>query len=66
MDGYENLRQGILKLAVKDYKSALKSDNRGKKISLERFFRSEWGQFLSNDMGEEIIKMCRRKVRHDK
>lgn len=66
MDGYENLRQGILKLAVKDYKSALKNDNRGKKISLERFFRSEWGQFLSNYMGEEIIKICRRSVGRDK
>ena len=66
MDGYERLRQGILKLAVKDYKSALKNGNKGKKTRLERFFRSEWGQLLGNDMGEEIIKQCRRSVRRDK
>ena len=60
---YDNLKLGILKQAVIDYKKALKRRDSGKPPtaiynvkSLEKFFLSDWGQFLSENGGEFIIE----------
>ena len=67
-EGYQRLRAEIIRVAVEDYKAALRKSSRiGKKCSkeaeLERFFLSGWGQTLSGDNGQYIIDMCRKDHR---
>ena len=70
-DGAGYLRQAILEQAIHDYIVALRSRAKGEccRFSigrLEDFFLSEYGQFLSDWHGEEIIAMCKRRVgEHD-
>lgn len=60
---YDRLRLSVVLLAMEDYKSALANDNQGEIKSLERFFLSDWGQFLSNDHGDYIIACGRKSVK---
>ena len=65
MEAYERLRAEIVRSAVFDYKKALrKSDRIGticeEQAKLERWFLSQWGQFLSGDNGEYIMEQCRK------
>lgn len=55
-DGYLNLRIAIINQAVDDWKKG----NRQKKADLERWFLSDWGQFISGDMGEIIVEKLRK------
>lgn len=74
---YTKLALAIVHQAVIDYRNALRSAKRqiqidgiisnltdGKLRELERFFRSEWCQWLVNDeiSGDEIIKRVRDSV----
>ncbi|MGN0180397.1 MAG: hypothetical protein ACI4DY_13320 [Monoglobaceae bacterium] len=77
-DAYNNLRIGIIKQAVRDYENALKKLERyrrsknplpeamreyiDKARSFERFFLSEWGQLLSSNRGQDIIKNAQNEV----
>ena len=66
-DGASALAVEILKLAVRDYEAALKAQANGHPrpytiSGLEEFFLSEYGQFLSNNHGEDIIRKCRDRV----
>ena len=66
-DGAGRLRQAILELAIRDYQCALKCRARGEQARhsvkrLEEFFLSEYGQFLSDGHGEDIIRRCRKQV----
>lgn len=68
MEAYERLRTEIVRVAVADYKAALRrSDREGRKcdkeIALERFFLGGWGQALSGDNGQYIIDRCREDFR---
>jgi len=70
MDPYQNLANAIIILAVKDYKVALKRykkfpddvDNIRSVEELEKFFLSEWFQFLSNLDGEQLMLDVERMV----
>lgn len=62
-EGYQALRVAILRQAIKDYKRALKQKNAGQIKRLERFFLSEWGELLSNNNGDVIIKNCKEKIK---
>ena len=62
-DGYTNVRVGILQRAIKDYKRALRREDKGTEKHLERWFLSEWGQFLSGNTGEKIIIKARKEVK---
>jgi len=53
---YDNLRGAILSRAIRDYKIALRHKDPAGIASLERFFRSDYGQLLSGDNGEYIIE----------
>jgi len=53
------LATAILKQAVDDYISAAKTDNQIEIERLEKFFLSDWGQTLSFDHGEYIVRHCR-------
>lgn len=66
-DGAGRLRQAILELAIRDYLCALKCRANGTQARhsvkrLEEFFLSEYGQFLSDGHGEDIINRCRKEV----
>jgi hypothetical protein len=66
-DGASHLRAGILCQAVRDYEDALKCRAKGEYARhsiarLEEFFLGEYGQFLSNGHGEDIIRKCRDRV----
>jgi hypothetical protein len=58
----KGLAIGILNRAVKDYQYALRKGNTEKAERLERWFLSDWAQFLSDDMGEIIIEKSRNGV----
>lgn len=62
-EGLENIRIAILQQAVDDYITALIYDEGANASSLERFFRSAWGELLSNYHGDYIICECKRRAR---
>lgn len=51
--GAENLRVAIVVSAINDYRN---SESASKKASLKKWFLSDWGQLLSGNLGECIIK----------
>lgn len=59
---YKALADGILAQGIKDYTYALKRDDERVKRECESFFLSDWGQMLSEGMGEHIIKRVRELV----
>lgn len=64
-DNYIELYAAIVKQAMTDYKAALKDDGKRamkKRKECEKFFLSAYGQMLSANNGERIIKMCREEV----
>lgn len=63
MDGYEKLAEAIILHAAKDYRKALKHDERGRKREIERFFRSEYFTVLTNISGEMLIRKLRAEVK---
>ena len=63
MNGYEKLAEAIILQAVKDYRKALKHDERGRKREIERFFRSEYFTVLTNISGEMLIQKLRAEVK---
>ena len=63
MNGYEKLAEAIILQAVKDYRKALKHDERGRKREIERFFRSEYFTVLTNISGEMMIQKLRAEVK---
>lgn len=64
LDPYENLANGIILQAVDDYRKALKKlekNNRNREAeaeaeSIEKFFRSQWYEMLTNIEGEYLIR----------
>lgn len=63
MVGYEKLAEAIILQAVKDYRKALKHDERGRKREIESFFRSEYFTVLTNISGEMLIRKLRAEVK---
>lgn len=61
-EGFENLRIAILRQAVTDYEKALTDCDKEEIEKLEQFFKSEWGEFLSDEHGDYIIAECKRRV----
>lgn len=65
-NNYEYLMIAIVQQAAKDYRTALKRQNKKQVVRLEKWFVGDWAQLLSNDMGEIIIKKCRSQVGESK
>ena len=63
MNGYKELANAIILQASKDYRKALKYDERGRKREIEKFFRSEWFAILTNISGEMLIQKLRAEVK---
>lgn len=63
MDGYKELANAIILQAAKDYRKALKYDERGRKREIEKFFRSEWFAILTSISGEMLIHKLRAEVK---
>ena len=71
MDSYQALANAVIELAVKDYKKALKQhyrfpnskDYADEVSKLERFFRSDWYEMLTDLDGEYLMAGVRRMVR---
>ena len=58
MSGYREMANGIVLLAVKDYRSA---EHPAIRASIERVFRSRWFQELSGLDGEKLTADLRRE-----
>lgn len=59
IDGYYRLANAIVLQAVNEYREALRQDDtaaKWKKISLRRFFRSDWYKLLTNVDGELLME----------
>lgn len=52
----------ILQQAVKDYQTALMKKDTDKAAYFEQWFRDDWAQLISGDMGEIIIQKCRNRA----
>ena len=71
--GYENLANGIIVQACKDYRDALKKLKRNPKHreslfvkkDVEEFFRSDWFDVLTTLDGEMVIKKIREEIKYD-
>lgn len=68
---YAELAGAVVRMAMSDYKAALKSKStKPKRIAkireLERFFLSDYGQALSLGRGQELIDLCRKEVAAEK
>lgn len=70
MNGYQVLANAIILQAAKDYRDALErlryspDDKSAKhdKLSIEKFFRSDWFCILSNLNGELLLKKLKEEV----
>ena len=67
---YQNLANGIILLAVKDYRTALRKLKKRPKYGpaqdikneVERFFRSDWYRELTSVDGNVLIKKLQAEV----
>ena len=59
---YRLLADAVILQAVKDYRKALKRDNRAVKRECCRFFRSQWFKELTNIDGELLISKIKSEV----
>lgn len=57
----ETLANGIIVQACKDYRTALKLDDKQSIAEIERFFRSEWYKMLTSIDGEYLIAKLRKE-----
>lgn len=67
IDGAHNLRVAILETAMRDYKTALRSKMTGcysrySVDAMEHWFLSPYGQWLSEEHGQDIIDRCQRDM----
>ncbi len=53
---YENLTNAIIFQAVKDYRTAVRRENKYEQEHLEKFFKSEYFKILSRIDGEKLIQ----------
>lgn len=60
------LANAIILTAVKDYRSALRTENKKNLASIRRFFRSDYFSTISNLDGEVLIKKLDEEVKNDK
>lgn len=56
-----DLANGIIVQACKDYRAALKLDDKQSIAEIERFFRSEWYKMLTSIDGEYLIAKLRKE-----
>jgi hypothetical protein len=69
IDGYQLLANAIVLQAVNEYREALRQNDtaaKWKKISLQRFFRSDWYKLLTNVDGEMLMERLTEEVNNDR
>lgn len=64
-DGIYNLTNAIVLQACKDYRTALKWDDRATIREIERFFRSEWYKMLTTIDGEFLIDKLKKEYKNE-
>lgn len=68
IDGYQLLANAIVLQAVNEYREALRQNDtaaKWKKISLRRFFRSDWFKLLTNIDGGLLMERLKKEVNND-
>lgn len=66
-NGIDDLANAIVLKAAFDYRNAHKRLRKGNNAALyrineiEKFFNSEWGDFLSNGMAKEILRRLQKE-----
>ena len=63
IDPYENLANGIILLAVSDYRQAMKRGHQEMQTSIERFFRSSWFGELTTIPSEMLISRLKEEAK---
>ena len=69
IDGYQLLANAIILQAANEYREVLRQDDtaaKWKKISLRRFFRSDWYKLLTNVDGELLMERLTEEVNNDR
>lgn len=57
-EGLHRLRRVLLQDAIWRYRTAYKNGNQAQMYAEKRWLLSNWGQALSGNQGEEIIRLC--------
>ena len=63
IDPYEKLANGIILLAVSDYRQAMKRGHQEMQTSIERFFRSDWFGELTTIPSEMLISRLKEEAK---
>lgn len=69
IDGYQLLANAIILQAVNEYRETLRQNDTAaewKKISLRRFFRSDWYKLLTTIDGEMLMERLTEEVNNDR
>jgi hypothetical protein len=61
-EGFERLQQAIVLRVIYEYKRYLRLRNDAKAVELERWFLSEYGEWLSGGKGAFIVEQCKKAV----
>lgn len=61
-DTHVHLKAAIITQAINDYARALKSEDEQQAQYLERWFKSEWGEFLSGNSGNFIVEKTKKEL----
>lgn len=64
-DGIYNLTNAIVLQACKDYRTALKWEDKPTIREVERFFRSEWYKMLTTIDGEFLIDKLKKEYKNE-
>ena len=65
-DNYINLAAAIVLQAMSDYKKALRDEDSKTIKECEKFFLSEYGQYLSGHRGKYAIERCKKEIEQEK
>lgn len=64
-EGLHRLRRVLLQDAIWRYRAAYKKGNQTQMYAEKRWLLSPWGQALSGNQGEEIIRLCELCVKEN-
>lgn len=62
---YQNLANAIITVAADDYREALRSNDKNLKVSVKRFFSSDWYKMLTDVSADVILNMLDKEYENE-
>lgn len=64
LNPYVDIQVAIITQALEDYEEAVYYNNLRTQSEVTRFFRSDWGDYLSNGLGSKGLKRVKEETEH--